>query len=53
MVLRKGATCTLSDESGVEGVAGEGEREAEAACEEEEDMVDGGKSEEGRWGRER
>jgi hypothetical protein len=43
IVLRKGATCTLSNESGVEGVAGEGEREAEAACEEEEDMVDGGK----------
>lgn len=40
MELRKGAICTLSDESGVEGVAGEGEREAEAACEEEDDMVD-------------
>jgi hypothetical protein len=49
MVLRKGATCTLSSESGVEGVAGEGEREAEAACEEEEDIVDGG----GRRGGER
>ena len=46
---RKGATCTLSYESGVEGVAGEGEREAEAACEEEEDDI--GESEGG--GRER
>ena len=53
MELRKGAICTLSDESGVEGVAGEGEREAEAACEEEDDMVDEGESEEGRWGGER
>jgi hypothetical protein len=30
----------LSDESGVEGVVGEGERETEAVCEEEEDMTD-------------
>ena len=49
MVLRKGPTCTLSDESGVEGVAGEGEREVEAACEEEEDMITGERGR-GRWG---
>jgi hypothetical protein len=47
MVLRKGPTCTLSDESGVEGVAGEGEREVEAACEEEEDMITGERKEGG------
>ncbi|SRR6266404_385984 len=50
ILLRKGATCILSEESGVEGVVGEGEREAEAACEEEEDMIDGRK--EGEKGRE-
>ena len=55
IVLRKGATCTLSDESGVEGVAGEGEREVDAACEEEEeDMIKGGRGrgKKERWGRE-
>ena len=48
MVVRKGATCILSDESGVEGVVGEGERETEAACEEEEDMVDEEREREGK-----
>ena len=51
MVLRKGATCILSDESGVDGVVGEGERETDAVCEEEEDMI---KKERvgGEWGKE-
>lgn len=40
MVVRKGATCILSDESGVEGVVGEGEREREGACDEDDDMID-------------